>query len=75
MEEILPFIITIMIALVLFFGIFKTIMNSFKPQPRHDKIDSHMERKEQKWLMRDVRQRQKQLLRDQKQKIRDMQRR
>lgn len=74
-DEIFPFIIAIIVAIVLFFGFITTIKKSMKPPTRKDAIDSRMNLKEQKWLMKDVRRRQKELLRNQKQKMRDLQRR
>ncbi len=74
-DEILPIVIAIIVAIILFFGIITAIQKSWKSPPRRNTIDSRMQLKEQGRLMDDVRRRQKQLLRDQKQKIRDMQRR
>ena len=74
-EEIVPLIVALLIAIVLFLGIITTIKKSLKPAPRHDTIDSTLHLKEQQRRMDDVQRRQKQLMRDQKQKIRDLQRR
>jgi len=74
-DEIFPYLIAVFVAIVLFFGFITTIKKSMKPPARINDIDSRMDRKEQRWLMDDVRRRQKQLLRDQKQKIRDLKRR
>jgi len=74
LDEILPYVVAFVVAVVLFFGFITTIQKSLKPPSRKDAIDSKMQIKEQQWLMDDIRQRQKQLLRDQKQKIRDMRR-
>jgi len=74
-DEIFPFLIAIIVAVVLFFGFITIVKKSLNAPTREDAIDSRMELKEQQWRMDDIRRRQKQLLRDQKQKIRDMQRR
>jgi len=74
-DEIFPYVVAIIVAIVLFFGFIATIKKSLKRPARKDVIDSRMDLKEQRWLMDDVRRRQKQLLRDQKQKIRDLKRR
>ena len=75
MDEILPFIIAIIVAVILFFGVITAIQKAWKSPPKRNTIDSRMQLKEQSRLMDDVRQRQKQLIRDQKQRMRDMQRR
>jgi len=74
-DEILPFIIAAIVAVILSFSVVTMIKKSIKFPYKHNTIDSRTQLKEQRWRMNDVRQRQKQLLRDQKQKIRDMQRR
>jgi len=74
-DEVFPFIVATVVALVLFFGLITAVKKSWKAPARRDNIDSRRQMKEQGQLMDDVRRRQKQLLRDQKQRMRDMQRR
>ena len=74
-EEIVPLIVAILVAIVLFLGVVTAIKKSFKAPSRHDTIDSAFELKEQQRRMADIQRRQKQLMRDQRQKIRDLQRR
>ena len=75
LDEILPLLIGIGLAIILFLGFLTAIKKALNaPAPQRDTIDSEMRIKEQQWKMDDIRQRQKQLMRDQKQKIRDMQR-
>jgi len=75
MDDIIPFIIAIVFACVLFFVVTTAIGKAWKSPKNSFPIDSSIQIKEQRRLMNDVRRRQKQLLRDQKQKLRDMQRR
>ena len=74
-EEIVPLIVAVLIAIVLFLGIITTIKKSLKSPSGHDTIDSTLQLREQKRRMEDIQRRQKQLMRDQRQKIRDLQRR
>jgi len=74
-DDILPVVVAIAVAAVLFLAIITAIKQTMKPAPKRDTIDSRMQIKEQQWRMDDIRRRQKQLLRDQKQKIRDLRRR
>ena len=72
--EIVPLIVALLVAVVLFIGIITTIKKSLKPPSRRNTIDSTLQLKEQKRRVTDIQRRQKQLMRDQRQKIRDLQR-
>ncbi|MCK5014449.1 MAG: hypothetical protein KAS66_11575 [Candidatus Omnitrophica bacterium] len=74
-EEIVPLVVAILVAVVLFLGVITAIKKSLKPPSRRDTIDSSLQLKDQKRRMEDVQRRQKQLMRDQRQKLRDLQRR
>ena len=73
-DGIIIFIVTVVVASLLFFGVTTAIRKSFKVTPEIDSIDSSSLRREQKAKMDDVRQMQKRLMQDQKQRIRDLQR-
>ena len=74
LEEIVPLIVALFVAVVLFLGIVTAIKKSLKPPSRQDNIDSTLQLKEQKRRAQDITRRQKQLIRDQQQKIRDLRR-
>ena len=74
-EEILPLIVAVVVAIVLFIGIVTSIMKSMKTGPKQNKIDSTLQLKEQQRRMKDVQRRQKELMENQRQRIRDLQRR
>jgi hypothetical protein len=73
-EEILPFIVAILIAIALVLGLFTSIRKSLNPSTPTDTIDSSSQLREQQRRMDDIEDRQKQLMRDQQQRIRDLQR-
>ena len=75
MDDIMPLIIGILAAVVLFFGFTIALKKTIPADTGHITTEHDKILMKQRWRMDDVRQRQKQLLRDQKQKIRDMRRR
>jgi len=56
-------------------GISTVLKKATRAPTKNVTTEQGMTMQEQKWHMRDIRDRQKQLMRDQKQKMRDMQRR
>ena len=74
LEESLPFIAAILVAIALLFGLTTAITKFLKPPQQELNIDSSIQIKEQKRRMEDIRRRQEELMRNQKQRIRDMQR-
>lgn len=74
MEEILPLVLAVFVAVVLFFGFVTAVKKTMKTSPPQGVTEHELMLKDQKQLMEDIRRRQKDLIRDQKQKIRDAQR-
>ncbi len=74
-EEILPLLIAVLVAAVLFLGFITTVKKSLKVPDQRNTVDSSSQLKEQQRRMDDIQRRQKELMRDQRQRMRDMQRR
>ena len=74
-EEILPLIVALLVAALLFLGFITVVKKALKTDPPKSTIDSSSQLREQKKRAEDIQRRQKQLMEDQRQRIRDMQRR
>ncbi|HQP10392.1 MAG TPA: hypothetical protein PKV41_03300 [Candidatus Omnitrophota bacterium] len=73
-EEILPFVVAVILAIALILGLMTSIKKSLNPPASTDSIDSSFQLREQQRRMDDIQERQKQFMRDQQQRIRDLQR-
>ncbi len=74
-EEILPLVFGILVAIALFFGMITAVKKSLTVPVGDKDVNATIRLKEQGYRMDDVRRNQKELMRNQKQKIRDLQRR